>query len=68
MRTPQAVLAPDVRDLSYVTDKKSNPPEFAWWEFSVDDVTAGRGDFMMSITDAKDPDLTRFLPTSVLVV
>jgi hypothetical protein len=31
------------------------------WEFNIDDVTAGKGNFMMSITDAKDSDLSRFL-------
>ncbi len=55
------VPPPDVTDLSYVLNKKSTPPEWAWWEFNVDDVTAGRGDLMMSIIDATDPDLTRFL-------
>ena len=55
------VPPPDVTDLSYVPDKTRTPPEYAWWEFDMDDVTAGRGDLMMSIFDAKDPDLTRFL-------
>jgi feruloyl esterase len=55
------VPPPDVTDLSYSPDKTRTPPEYAWWEFNVDDVTAGRGDLMMSIFDAKDPDLTRFL-------
>jgi feruloyl esterase len=55
------VPPPDVTDLSYVPDKTRIPPEYAWWEFDVDDVTAGQGDLMMSVFDAKDPDLTRFL-------
>jgi feruloyl esterase len=55
------VPPPDVTDLSYSPDKTKTPPEYAWWEFDVDDVTAGRGDLMMSIFDAKDPDLNRFL-------
>ncbi len=55
------VPPPDVTDLSYVPDKTRTTPEYAWWEFDMDDVTAGRGDLMMSIFDAKDPDLTRFL-------
>jgi len=55
------VPPPDVTDLSYSPDKTRTPPEYAWWEFDVDDVTAGLGDLMMSITDATDPDLTRFL-------
>jgi feruloyl esterase len=52
---------PRANDLSQVPNKKVHPPEFAWWEFNIDDVTAGRGKFMASITDAKDPDLSRFL-------
>ena len=55
------VPPPDVTDLSYVPDKTRTPSEYAWWEFDMDDVTAGRGDLMMSIFDAIDPDLTRFL-------
>ena len=45
----------------YTPSKTSTPPEFAWWEFNIDDVTAGKGDVMMSIIDPQDPDLTRFL-------
>ncbi|MEE2823063.1 MAG: tannase/feruloyl esterase family alpha/beta hydrolase [Acidobacteriota bacterium] len=52
---------PDVTDLSYVPDKNSTPPEYAWWEFDMDDVTAGKGRLMMSIFDAVDPNLTRYL-------
>jgi feruloyl esterase len=48
-------------DVRQIPDKNVNPPEFAWWEFNVDDVTAGKGDYMMSITDATSPDLGRFL-------
>lgn len=55
------VPPPDVTDLSYKPDKNRRPSEYAWWEFNVDDVTAGRGDLMMSIFDAVDPDLTRYL-------
>jgi feruloyl esterase len=44
-----------------VPDKRATPPEFGWWEFNVDEVTAGRGAFMMAITDATNPDLSRFL-------
>jgi feruloyl esterase len=52
---------PVANDLSQVPDKKATPPEFAWWEFNIDDVTAGKGKFMSAITDATDPNLTRFL-------
>jgi len=55
------VPMPKLNDLSQVPDKTRQPPEYAWWEFDIDDVTAGKGDLMMSITDATDPDLNRFL-------
>ncbi len=55
------VPLPVANDLQQVPDKKATPPEFAWWEFNIDDVTAGKGKFMSAITDATDPDLTRFL-------
>jgi feruloyl esterase len=48
-------------DLSRKPDKTRNPPEHAWWEFNVDDVTAGYADFMKAITNADDPNLSRFL-------
>ncbi|MBI4454353.1 MAG: tannase/feruloyl esterase family alpha/beta hydrolase [Acidobacteria bacterium] len=55
------VVPPDRTDLAHVPDKKTNPPEWAWWEFNIDDFTAGKGKFMASIIDATDPNLTRFL-------
>jgi feruloyl esterase len=54
------VPPPDVTNLSYKISRTTNPPELAWWEFNVDDVTAGKGKFMSAITDATDPDLSRF--------
>ncbi len=59
--TDPGVPVPDLTDLSRMPDKTRNPPEWAWWEFNIDDYTAGLAEFMMSITDATDPDLTRFL-------
>ena len=59
--TDPGVPPPDLTNLSYLADPTQAPPEWAWWEFDVDDVAAGLGDLMMSITDATDPDLTRFL-------
>jgi feruloyl esterase len=44
-----------------IPDKRATPPEFGWWEFNIDDVTSGRGAAMMAITDATDPDLSRYL-------
>jgi feruloyl esterase len=41
--------------------RNANPPEFAWWEFNMDDVTAGKGAKMSAITDATNPDLSRYL-------
>ena len=52
---------PRANDLSYRPDKHAKPPEWAWWEFDIDDFTAGRADLMKSLLDATDPDLTRFL-------
>jgi len=59
--TDPGVPPPNLADLSHVLDKTRTPPEWAWWEFNVDDFTAGQADLMMSITDATDPNLTRFL-------
>ena len=48
-------------DLSLAPDPTREPPEFAWWQFDFDDYTAGLGDTMRAITDADDPDLSRYL-------
>jgi feruloyl esterase len=50
-----------LNDLSYTPDKSRQPPEYAWWEFDIDDMTAGRADFMKTITNADDPNLQRFV-------
>jgi feruloyl esterase len=55
------VTLPSLADLTLVPDATRTPPEWAWWQFDIDDVTRGKGDVMKSITDANDPDLTRFL-------
>ena len=55
------VAPTDLLDLSRPVDRSATPPEWAWWNFDIDDVTAGKGDVMRRITDATDPDLTRFL-------
>lgn len=55
------VAPPDLNDVTQELDKDAIPPEWGWWEFDIDDVTAGKGDFMKSITDANDPDLSRLL-------
>ncbi|MDA2932914.1 tannase/feruloyl esterase family alpha/beta hydrolase [Acidobacteria bacterium AH-259-D05] len=59
--TDPGIPPPDLLDLSYRPDATKELPEWAWWNFNIDDFTAGRGDVMKSITDATDPDLTRFL-------
>ena len=51
----------DPTDLSRAPDRDAIPPEYAWWKFEIDEVTAGRADFMKAITNASDPDLRRFL-------
>jgi hypothetical protein len=41
--------------------KTGQAPEFGWWDFTIDDLTAGKARFTSSALDATDPDLTRFL-------
>jgi feruloyl esterase len=48
-------------DPTVTLDKARTPPEWAWWEFDVDDVTSGAGDVMASIFDSADPDLAPYL-------
>lgn len=48
--------------------KSGSFPEYAWWEFSIDDVTAGKGEVMRRITDATDADLRLFAATGKLLV
>jgi hypothetical protein len=62
--TDPGVPLPVLSDVSMAPDPTRTPPEWAWWQFDIDDVTRGRGDLMKSITDASDPDLTRFLETN----
>ena len=52
---------PRANDLSYMPDKTATPPEWAWWEFDIDDLTAGKADLMKSADERDDPDLERFL-------
>ncbi len=52
---------PVANNTAIALDKRGVLPEFAWWEFNVDDVAAGKGAFMAKILEATDPDLTRFL-------
>lgn len=55
------VVVPQANDVTYTPDKDAELPEWAWWQFDIDDLTAGRADTMRSITNATDPDLARFL-------
>ena len=55
------VPLPNAFNPNQTPNKRANPPEFGWWEFNIDDVTAGKGAAMMAITDATDPDLSRYL-------
>ena len=59
--TDPGVAPADLLDVAAAPDRTATPPEWAWWEFDIDDVTAGKGDVMKGITDAVDPDLSRFL-------
>jgi len=55
------VTIPDLTDVSIQPNRERNPPEWSWQEFDIDDMTNGKADLLMSIMDASDPDLTRFL-------
>ncbi len=55
------VAPPDLNDIDRELFTDAVLPEWAWWNFDIDDVTRGHGDFMKAITDANDPDLTRAL-------
>lgn len=55
------VTPPNLADWSYKLNKTSNPPEWAWWEFNIDDFTAGKGKKAIALTDDVDPNLTRYL-------
>ena len=55
------VPVPRANDLTYVPDKTAMPPEWAWWEFDIDDLTAGKSDLMKSLMNATEPNLERFL-------
>lgn len=59
--TDPGVAPPDLNDITQELDTDATPPEWGWWQFDIDDVTAGKGDLMKSITDANDPDLSRLL-------
>lgn len=48
-------------DLSIEPSRTSTPPEYAWWEFDIDDYTAGKSAAMSEILDATDPDLSRYM-------
>jgi len=55
------VSVPNVKDTHYQAKKGGVVPEFHWFDYDINDFTSGKGDLMMSITDATDPDLSRFL-------
>ena len=59
--TDPGITPPNLSDLSHNPDKTRVIPEWAWWEFNIDDVTAGAGDFMKTITNATETDMSRFL-------
>jgi len=59
--TDPGVTVPDVKDYQYQAKTDGVFPEFHWIDYDINDFTSGKGDLMMSITDATDPDLSRFL-------
>ena len=55
------ITVPDVRDLNYQAKTTGVMPEFHWIDWNINDFFSGKGDLMKSITDANDPDLSRYL-------
>ncbi len=55
------VTPADLLDTASSISAESNPPVWAWWNFDINEVGAGKGRVMSRITDATDPDLSRFL-------
>ena len=55
------VTIPNVRDYDYEAKTDGVFPEFHWKDYDINDFYSGKGDLMMSITDAADPDLSQFL-------
>ena len=55
------VTVPNVRDYQYQARTDGPFPEFHWMDYDINDFYSGKGDLMMSITDATDPDLSQFL-------
>lgn len=52
---------PDVRDYRYKARTDGVFPEFHWMDYDINDFYSGKGDLMKTITDAEDPNLSRFL-------
>ena len=59
--TDPGVAPANLLDISRPVDREATPREWAWWEFDIQDVGDGKGEVMKRITDATDPDLSRFL-------
>lgn len=55
------IAVPDPRDIHYEPDTDAVIPEFHWFHWDINDFFSGDGDLMKSITDANDPDMTRFV-------
>lgn len=55
------MAVPDVRDIHYEPNTTAVIPEFHWIDWDINDFFSGKGDLMKSITDANDPNLSRFL-------
>ncbi len=55
------ITVPDLRDYRYQARTDGVFPEFHWMDYDINDFYSGKGDLMKSITDATDPDLSRYL-------
>lgn len=51
----------DLNDTTYHLDELKNPPEYAWWNFNVDDWANGKAKKMTALFDVVDPNLKPLL-------
>lgn len=59
--TDPGIPPADFHNVEHVLRKTGPIPEYAWWEFDIEDLVSGKGDLMRSITNATDPELGRFI-------
>jgi feruloyl esterase len=60
-RDDPGLLPPDLADIDYKLSKGAALPEWAWWEFDIDDVGSNKVSDLAEIVRGTSPDLDRFL-------